>query len=177
MSIWYVYICAYRSGSYVYKPSMKQTCCPQYPIRCNSLDFKLSRSQKKVIKKVNRFLNTGVRPGPKDSDSADGIANMETEVKETIPNVDQIKASDIGADIDASRLSSQQTVIDSDSVMSASKQSDVNLAASVDVKTKENPKICDKTDASNPKKSPRPGIMYEWILEKRKTIKQSKVFS
>ena len=51
-----------RSGCYVYKPTMSQTCCPQYPIRCKVSEFKLSKSQKKVIKKVNRFLSKDERP-------------------------------------------------------------------------------------------------------------------
>lgn len=52
-----------RSGKYSYKPTMKVTCCPQYAIRCDAVNFQLSKSQKKVIKRVNRFLITGQRPG------------------------------------------------------------------------------------------------------------------
>ncbi|OQR74585.1 arginyl-tRNA--protein transferase 1-like [Tropilaelaps mercedesae] len=48
-----------RSGKYCYKPSMKKTCCPQYTIRCNALSFKPSKSQKKVLKRVHRFLLNG----------------------------------------------------------------------------------------------------------------------
>jgi len=47
----------------VYKPTMSKTCCPQYTIRCNMLDFRLSPSQKKVIKRVNKYLNHGILPG------------------------------------------------------------------------------------------------------------------
>lgn len=49
-----------RSGKYCYKPVMDQICCPQYTIRCNALKFTLSKSQKKVIKKVNKFCTDGV---------------------------------------------------------------------------------------------------------------------
>uniref|UniRef100_A0A0B7ANR0 Arginyl-tRNA--protein transferase 1 n=2 Tax=Arion vulgaris TaxID=1028688 RepID=A0A0B7ANR0_9EUPU len=52
-----------RSGMYCYKPTMNLTCCPQYTIRCHALEFKLSKSQKKVIKRVNKFLISGVKPG------------------------------------------------------------------------------------------------------------------
>ncbi|KAK9719464.1 Arginine-tRNA-protein transferase, C terminus [Popillia japonica] len=45
-----------RSGRYCYKPIMNEICCPQYTIRCNALNFKMSKSQKKIIKKINRFL-------------------------------------------------------------------------------------------------------------------------
>ena len=50
---------------------MTKTCCPQYPIRCDTSAFKLNKSHKKIIKKVNRFLITGVRSGEKDG-SEDG---------------------------------------------------------------------------------------------------------
>ena len=40
---------------------MNRTCCPQYPIRCRVKDFTLNKSHKKVIKRVNRYLNTGVK--------------------------------------------------------------------------------------------------------------------
>ncbi|XP_043568630.1 arginyl-tRNA--protein transferase 1 isoform X7 [Chiloscyllium plagiosum] len=65
-----------RSGMYVYKPTMNRTCCPQYTIRCHALDFKLSKSSKKVLKKMARFLSKGeVAKGtdvePMDSHSED----------------------------------------------------------------------------------------------------------
>ncbi|XP_062927985.1 arginyl-tRNA--protein transferase 1 isoform X2 [Mobula hypostoma] len=48
-----------RSGMYIYKPVMNRTCCPQYTIRCRILDFRLSKSAKKVLKKMTRFLSKG----------------------------------------------------------------------------------------------------------------------
>ncbi|XP_074195061.1 arginyl-tRNA--protein transferase 1 isoform X3 [Rhinolophus sinicus] len=48
-----------RSGKYVYKPVMNQTCCPQYTIRCRSLQFQPSKSHKKVLKKMVKFLAKG----------------------------------------------------------------------------------------------------------------------
>ncbi|XP_071605725.1 arginyl-tRNA--protein transferase 1 isoform X4 [Heliangelus exortis] len=48
-----------RSGKYVYKPIMNQTCCPQYTIRCQALHFQTSKSQKKVLKKMLKFLSKG----------------------------------------------------------------------------------------------------------------------
>jgi len=49
----------HRSGKYVYKPTMNMTCCPQYPIRCDVANLRLTKSQKKVIKRVNRYLSYG----------------------------------------------------------------------------------------------------------------------
>lgn len=43
-----------RSGRYCYKPLMEETCCPQYPIRCDVLNFRPSKSHHKIIK---RFVN------------------------------------------------------------------------------------------------------------------------
>ncbi|XP_064595718.1 arginyl-tRNA--protein transferase 1-like [Liolophura sinensis] len=60
-----------RSGKYCYKPTMNLTCCPHYTIRCEALRFKLSKSHKKVLKRVNRFLIKGEKSGTSE----------ETEVK------------------------------------------------------------------------------------------------
>lgn len=56
-----------RSGKYCYKPVMHETCCPQYTIRCDISNVKLSKSQKKVIKRFNRYLITGERHVPEKS--------------------------------------------------------------------------------------------------------------
>ncbi|XP_050521882.1 arginyl-tRNA--protein transferase 1 isoform X2 [Daktulosphaira vitifoliae] len=48
-----------RSGKYCYKPTMEKTCCPLYTISCNALKFELSKSQKKIIKRVTKFLKSG----------------------------------------------------------------------------------------------------------------------
>nr|XP_031317747.1 arginyl-tRNA--protein transferase 1 isoform X2 [Camelus dromedarius] len=48
-----------RSGKYMYKPVMNQTCCPQYTIRCQPLQFQPSKSHKKVLKKMLKFLAKG----------------------------------------------------------------------------------------------------------------------
>lgn len=57
---------------------MKQTCCPQYTIRCEALNFKLSNSHKKVIKRVNRFLISGQRSGEKPNAEKDGPGGVVT---------------------------------------------------------------------------------------------------
>ncbi|XP_053983187.1 arginyl-tRNA--protein transferase 1 isoform X3 [Hylaeus volcanicus] len=45
-----------RSGHYCYKPHMDQTCCPAYTIRCEALKFNISKSQKKILKRMGKFL-------------------------------------------------------------------------------------------------------------------------
>ncbi len=44
-------------GHFCYKPMMNTTCCPQYTIRCNAMDFQLNNSHKKVLKKFRNFLS------------------------------------------------------------------------------------------------------------------------
>uniref|UniRef100_A0A0N4ZKD2 Arginyl-tRNA--protein transferase 1 n=1 Tax=Parastrongyloides trichosuri TaxID=131310 RepID=A0A0N4ZKD2_PARTI len=51
-----------RSGNYLYKPIMNKTCCPQYTIRLNVDRYQLSRSHKKVLKNLKRYLKDGTRP-------------------------------------------------------------------------------------------------------------------
>ena len=42
-----------RCGQYVYKPIMDKTCCPQYTIRTDAQNVKLTRGQRRVVRKVN----------------------------------------------------------------------------------------------------------------------------
>ncbi|XP_064320379.1 arginyl-tRNA--protein transferase 1 isoform X3 [Phalacrocorax carbo] len=69
-----------RSGKYVYKPIMNQTCCPQYTIRCQALRFQPSKSHKKVLKKMLKFISKGdvskvvSEEEPMDSHIEDAVA-------------------------------------------------------------------------------------------------------
>ncbi|XP_065051760.1 arginyl-tRNA--protein transferase 1-like isoform X1 [Rhopilema esculentum] len=62
-----------RSGKYVYKPLMENTCCKLFTIRCDVTNFKLSKSQKKVLKKMKKFLQDG--KAGKDSSSTEERSN------------------------------------------------------------------------------------------------------
>uniref|UniRef100_A0A8D3CX97 Arginyl-tRNA--protein transferase 1 n=1 Tax=Scophthalmus maximus TaxID=52904 RepID=A0A8D3CX97_SCOMX len=55
-----------RSGKYVYKPIMNKTCCPQYTIRCHALKFQPSKSNKKIMKKLSKFISKGELPTGQD---------------------------------------------------------------------------------------------------------------
>ncbi|XP_016526692.1 arginyl-tRNA--protein transferase 1 isoform X1 [Poecilia formosa] len=55
-----------RSGKYVYKPIMKKTCCPQYTIRCHALNFQPSKSHKKILKKMNKYISKGDLPAAQE---------------------------------------------------------------------------------------------------------------
>ncbi|XP_074731550.1 arginyl-tRNA--protein transferase 1 isoform X3 [Strix uralensis] len=69
-----------RSGKCVYKPIMNQTCCPQYTIRCQALRFQTSKSHKKVLKKMLKFISRGdvskvaSEDEPMDSHIEDAVA-------------------------------------------------------------------------------------------------------
>lgn len=72
-----------RSGSYCYKPDLRNTCCPQYTIRCRALEYKLTKSKKKVLTKMRNFLQS---EGDKEIESwkAKNVArNADTEMKDT----------------------------------------------------------------------------------------------
>ncbi|XP_066549919.1 arginyl-tRNA--protein transferase 1 isoform X1 [Amia ocellicauda] len=76
-----------RSGKYVYKPIMNQTCCPQYTIRCQSLNFQPSKTHKKILKKMSKFLAKGEMPtGPCDGEPMDSACDEEEDggVRETL---------------------------------------------------------------------------------------------
>ncbi|XP_058834364.1 arginyl-tRNA--protein transferase 1 isoform X2 [Topomyia yanbarensis] len=80
-----------RSGCYCYKPEMSTTCCPSYTIKCNAIDFRLNKSHKKIIKRVNKFLKDGVRPKDEfteagTSDGDDGLFGGEMEMAEVARN-------------------------------------------------------------------------------------------
>ncbi|PAA57468.1 hypothetical protein BOX15_Mlig012019g1 [Macrostomum lignano] len=51
-----------RSGDYCYKPVMREICCPQYTIRCDVGRYRLSRSHRRVLRRMNEFLRSGETP-------------------------------------------------------------------------------------------------------------------
>ncbi|KAG8190508.1 hypothetical protein JTE90_006678 [Oedothorax gibbosus] len=77
-----------RSGKYCYKPTMNLTCCPLYTIRCEATKFTLTKSQKKVLKKVHKFLATGKKPQPSQMHSSANNSDHEMEVTDYSPDAD-----------------------------------------------------------------------------------------
>ncbi|KAK0491001.1 arginine-tRNA-protein transferase [Armillaria novae-zelandiae] len=45
-----------RSGTFCYKPDMKNSCCPQYPIKLDAQAFRPSKSQRKLVNRWNVFV-------------------------------------------------------------------------------------------------------------------------
>lgn len=48
-----------RSGNYCYHPVNSQACCPNYPISSSALNFKFTKSHRKVVENMNLFLMYG----------------------------------------------------------------------------------------------------------------------
>ncbi|XP_055699865.1 arginyl-tRNA--protein transferase 1 isoform X2 [Phlebotomus papatasi] len=68
-----------RSGTFCYKPTNSTTCCPSYTIRCDALNFKMSKSHKKIIKRMNKFLRDGVKESVERECSQDEECEMPSE--------------------------------------------------------------------------------------------------
>jgi arginyl-tRNA---protein transferase len=47
-----------RSGAYIYKPNLRDSCCQCYTIRLDSALFTISKGQKKVLKKMKKCLTS-----------------------------------------------------------------------------------------------------------------------
>ncbi|RIA89300.1 arginine-tRNA-protein transferase [Glomus cerebriforme] len=60
-----------RSGDYIYKPHMRESCCPQYTIRLDANKFRASKSQRKMINRFNRYIEGTYDPTNKDGDDGD----------------------------------------------------------------------------------------------------------
>ena len=48
-----------RSGKFVYLPSNRLTCCPQYVFRVDARTFKISKQQRRVVRRFNSYLMSG----------------------------------------------------------------------------------------------------------------------
>ncbi|TYH51895.1 hypothetical protein ES332_D10G312500v1 [Gossypium tomentosum] len=52
-----------RSGCFLYKPEMERTCCPSYTIRLKASDFVPSKEQRRVYRRMQRFLDGTLEVG------------------------------------------------------------------------------------------------------------------
>lgn len=50
-----------RSGMFVYLPANLLTCCPQYVLRLDTKTFRISKQQRRVIRKMNEYLINGLQ--------------------------------------------------------------------------------------------------------------------
>ncbi|KAI0750919.1 arginine-tRNA-protein transferase [Daedaleopsis nitida] len=71
-----------RSGKYCYKPDLRRSCCPQYTIKLGALEFKPSKSQRKLVNRWNRFVIHGEQKGEEETmDGTQGSSNHDTKSK------------------------------------------------------------------------------------------------
>lgn len=90
-----------RSGQYCYKPAMNKTCCPQYTIKCDVTQFKLSKSQRKALKTLNKFLISGKMPSKNsvssNDDRSDTVGGKTTKGECSVDQVDTtVQTKDCG---------------------------------------------------------------------------------
>lgn len=69
---------------------MSRTCCPQYTIRLESLDFKPNKKHRQVMNRFNRYLQTGEKPGKASEAKGKGKA------KESADWIDSLRAHHSG---------------------------------------------------------------------------------
>ena len=91
-----------RSGTYVYKPRHRETCCQLLTIRQRSPDFVPSKSQRRLLAKWEAISHTGLvrRPGRAEQGAAGGPTRKRAKR--------EIGTSDVadGGDRDAERMAS-----------------------------------------------------------------------
>ncbi|KAG0077816.1 Arginyl-tRNA--protein transferase 1 [Podila epicladia] len=55
-----------RSGRYLYKPNLRDSCCPQYTIRMRANEFEASKHQRQIVNRFNHFIQEGDENMEKD---------------------------------------------------------------------------------------------------------------
>nr|VZI30476.1 unnamed protein product [Spirometra erinaceieuropaei] len=94
-----------RTGNACFQPTNSINCCPCYAIRCDTLNFKPSRSQRSVLTDMVNFLNTGKK--------SDGERIASTRAAEEDPLLVELRNSYTSVDGDACvkfRRSRQRTI-------------------------------------------------------------------
>ncbi|CAM4727915.1 unnamed protein product [Leuciscus chuanchicus] len=118
-----------RSGKYVYKPIMNKTCCPQYTISCHALNFHPSKTHKKTLKRVNKFLSKGEMPVERCDEGHEGEPMNSVHEEDVRPppedplKIDQVEIQDITTSLDTE--SSNSTPREDAAPASAEKTSNV----------------------------------------------------
>ncbi|KAG0369224.1 arginine-tRNA-protein transferase [Gamsiella multidivaricata] len=55
-----------RSGTYLYKPNLRDSCCPQYTIRMKAHEFAPSKHQRQIVNRFNNYVQEGDENFEKD---------------------------------------------------------------------------------------------------------------
>ena len=136
---------------------MDKTCCPQYAIKCEALNFKLNKSHKKVLKRVNKYLNTGVKPGSGKTETK-GIDDVDSGISGAACDIPSAKmnekfAAAIPVNIDYKRIS-KTSGSSCDAKASDADKKQVGASDKKDVSEKQSAKHDHGHDESSSKKVP-----------------------
>ncbi|KAH8254776.1 hypothetical protein KR032_012095 [Drosophila birchii] len=82
-----------RCGNYCYKMRNRETCCPCYTIKCDALEFKLSKSHKRILRRMNRFLRDGKRESGAGAGTGTGDGDGEGD-GDDVPRGGEVTASE-----------------------------------------------------------------------------------
>ncbi|KAF9206336.1 Arginyl-tRNA--protein transferase 1 [Haplosporangium sp. Z 27] len=55
-----------RSGRNIYKPNLRNSCCPQYTIRLKASEFEASKHQRQIVNRFNNYIQEGDENFEKD---------------------------------------------------------------------------------------------------------------
>ncbi|XP_030298250.1 arginyl-tRNA--protein transferase 1 isoform X4 [Sparus aurata] len=137
-----------RSGKYVYKPIMNKTCCPQYTIRCHALKFQPSKSHKKILKKISKFISKGELPkGQDDGEPMDSVC------EEACPGEpDKVCQSEVKC---AASIDIQKEVAECPAIAEVQKEVADAAPADSEASRKEPVSV---TDARTTATAPKPGV-------------------
>lgn len=93
-----------RSGTYMYKPIMYETCCALYTIRVEVSKFNANKSQRQLLRRVERYLETGdihLEPSPS--------SNNPTNSNKSGKSSNELKQGEKSKDASTSSSSSSST--------------------------------------------------------------------
>ncbi|KPU76461.1 uncharacterized protein Dana_GF13155, isoform B [Drosophila ananassae] len=103
-----------RCGNYCYKLRNEDTCCPCYTIKCDALEFKLTKSNKRILRRMSRYLRDGKREsgsgngGDGDGDADDAALHGEVNASEPQPQLPDKSPAVINVEQVASLVEAQK---------------------------------------------------------------------
>lgn len=98
-----------RSGTYVYRPNNMKTCCPCYTIRLDVLQFKMSKNQRNVWNRFQRYLD-GEDWNVKSQDVviSDAVVTPKLPIFDSLTDAMKNICKEIGVDCDDKVVSSRK---------------------------------------------------------------------
>ncbi|XP_012282505.1 arginyl-tRNA--protein transferase 1 isoform X2 [Orussus abietinus] len=152
-----------RSGAYCYKPIMDDICCPMYTIRCDPTEFKMTKSQKKILKRMIKFLKGELRKDQMDTadenDRGERCLEVQDHCKRVPPELKDLPIeNEMCIDDELSNKLNSRSETDSKvpidiTVPTTSKPQNTKLDSPSDNKKKKNQNMLLNSDETLPKKA------------------------